>query len=158
MISNKIFLSFEKMFVFLYAVVITYDWLIDWLINPLECFFGIEGHAALDRNPGPGYNTLLLRLIPGDLYSACPHRQFHTLPGLLHSRAALPNSYPNACVPSREAVCTIFMMVFGMTRPGREPTTYRMRGGHANHWAIPTRCWPHGGVIIWDTHPSWYYQ
>ena len=37
------------------------------------------------------------------------------------------------CVPCREAVCTIFMMVFGMTRPGREPTTYLVRGGHANH-------------------------
>ena len=35
-------------------------------------------------------------MIPGDLLSACPHRQFHTLPGLLDSRAALPNSYPNA--------------------------------------------------------------
>ena len=29
------------------------------------------------------------------------------------------------CVPCREAVCTIFMMVFGMTRPGGELTTYR---------------------------------
>ena len=48
------------------------------------------------RNPGPGYDTLLLRLIPGDLLSAFPHRQFHTLPGLLDSRAALSNSYPNA--------------------------------------------------------------
>ena len=38
-------------------------------------------------------------MIPGDILSACPHRQFHTLPGLLDSRAALPNSYPNACVP-----------------------------------------------------------
>ena len=28
--------------------------------------------------------------------SACPHRQFHTLTGLLDSRAALSNSYPNA--------------------------------------------------------------
>ena len=28
---------------------------LDWLINPLECFFR---HAALDRNPGMGYNTL----------------------------------------------------------------------------------------------------
>ena len=28
------------------------DWLIDWLINPLKCFFGIEGHVALDWNPG----------------------------------------------------------------------------------------------------------
>ena len=31
------------------------------LINPLECFSCIEGHVALDRNPGPGYDTLLLR-------------------------------------------------------------------------------------------------
>ena len=54
-----------------------------------SAFYGSEGHAALDRNPGPGYDTLLLRFIPEDLLSACPHRQFHTLPGLL-------NSYPNA--------------------------------------------------------------
>ena len=60
------------------------------------CVFGSEGHVALDGNPGPGYDTLLLRLIPEDLLSACPHRQFHTLPGLLDSRAALPNSYPSA--------------------------------------------------------------
>ena len=58
--------------------------MIDWLINPL-----------LDTNPGPGYDTLVLRLIPGDLLSACPHRQFNTLPGLLDSRAALLKSYPN---------------------------------------------------------------
>ena len=32
----------------------------------------------------------------GDLLSALPHRQFHTLPGLLDSWAALPNSNPNA--------------------------------------------------------------
>ena len=39
-------------------------------------------------------------MIPGDLFSsACPHRQYHTLPSLLDSRAALPNSNPNACVP-----------------------------------------------------------
>ena len=67
--------------------------------NPLYCFFGSEGHVALDRNPGPGYDTLLLRMIPGDLLSAFPHRQFHTLPGLLDSWAALPNSNPNACMP-----------------------------------------------------------
>ena len=64
--------------------------------NPLKCFFGSEGHVALDRNPGTGYDTLLLRMIPGDLLRAFPHRQFHTLPGLLDSWAALPNSYPNA--------------------------------------------------------------
>ena len=38
-------------------------------------------------------------MIPGDLLSAFPHRQSHTLPGLLDSWAALPNSYPNACMP-----------------------------------------------------------
>ena len=38
-------------------------------------------------------------MIPGDLLSAFPHRQFHTLPGLLYSWAALPNSNPNACMP-----------------------------------------------------------
>ena len=54
---------------------------------------------AVDRNPGPGYDTLLLRMIPGDLLSASPHRQFHTLPGLLDSWAALSNSNPNACMP-----------------------------------------------------------
>ena len=61
----------------------------------------MEGHVELDRNLGPGYNTLILRSIPGDLLSACAHRQFHTLPGLLDSWAALPNSYPNACVQCR---------------------------------------------------------
>ena len=35
-------------------------------------------------------------MIPGNLLSAFLHRQFHTLPGLLDSWAALPNSNPNA--------------------------------------------------------------
>ena len=60
---------------------------------------GPRPNVALDRNPGTGYDTLLLQMIPGDLLSACPHRQFHTLPGLLDSWAALPNSNPNACMP-----------------------------------------------------------
>ena len=30
-------------------------------------------------------------------------------------------------------------MVFGVTRPGRKPTAYRVRGGHANHEVIPMR-------------------
>ena len=80
--------------------------------------------------PGPGYTTSSLRLIPGDLYSACPHRKFHTITGLLHNRFALPNSYHEACLASGETVCINFMMVFVMTQPGRKPTTYRMRGGH----------------------------
>ena len=52
------------------------------LINASEWFFDIEGRVALDRNLGPGNNTILLRLIPGDIYSSCHHRQFHTLTGL----------------------------------------------------------------------------
>ena len=64
-----------------------------------SAFIGSEGHLAQYRNPGMGYNTLLLLMIPGDLLSAFPHRQFHTLPSLLDSQAALLNSYPNACVP-----------------------------------------------------------
>ena len=65
-------------------------------LNHYSFFYGSEGHVALDRNPGPGYDTLLLRMIPGDLLSAFPHRQFHTLPSLLDSWAALSISYPNA--------------------------------------------------------------
>ena len=70
---------------------------------------------TIDRYMGPGYNPLLLRLIPGNILSACPHIQFHKLAGLIDSRPALSNSYHNACVQSREAVCNIFMMVFGVT-------------------------------------------
>ena len=58
-----------------------------------------------------------MRLIQGDLLSACC--------------SALSKSYPNAYMQCREAVCTIFKMVFGMTRPGSKPTPYRVRGGHA---------------------------
>ena len=58
----------------------------------------------------------------GYLYNAFPHRQFHTLPG------CTAKLLPSTCVSSREAVCTSFMMVFSMTRPGCEPTTYRMSG------------------------------
>ena len=43
-------------------------------INPLKYFFSIVGHEALDINLGPGYNTILLQLIPGDLSSNCSIR------------------------------------------------------------------------------------
>ena len=39
------------------------------------------------------------------------------------------NTYP--CVYMQGGI--IFMMFFGKTRPGRELTTYRVRGGHAYH-------------------------
>ena len=103
------------------------------MINPLECFFSTEVHVALDRNSRMGQKTLLMRLTPGDLSSTCPQRQLDTLAGLLHSKAALPNIYPNACMPNREAVCTVFMIVFGMTQPWLEPTTYNTKGRHAKH-------------------------
>ena len=62
-----------------YIMLYLYTKVIDLLINPLVLFSVLEGHVALDRNQGLGCDTLLLRLIPGDLLSACPHRQFHTL-------------------------------------------------------------------------------
>ena len=37
-----------------------------------------------------------------------------------------PTLIYNAYAPSKEAVHTIFMMIFGLTRPGREPTTYTL--------------------------------
>ena len=66
-----------------------------WLIHN-SVFSASKAMKHRIKNPGQRYNTLLLRLIPRDLFSACPHRQFQTLPGLLDSRAALPNSYPHA--------------------------------------------------------------
>ena len=56
-------------------------WIKQTMVHPLECFFGIKCHAALDRNPGQRYNTQILQLTPGDLYSESPNRHFQTLPG-----------------------------------------------------------------------------
>ena len=80
------------------------------LFNPLKCFFSSEGHVALDRDPGTGYDTLLLRMIPGDAF---PHRQFHTLPSLLDSWAALSSSNPSA-LRAMQAVCTILPFYDGI--------------------------------------------
>ena len=43
---------------------------LDWF--GLIHYSAFSAAKALDRNPGPGYDTLLLRLIQGDLLSACP--------------------------------------------------------------------------------------
>ena len=48
------------------------------------------------------------------------------------SQGLTPNPTPYCSVPSREASGPIFT-VFGMTRPGIEPTTYRSQGGHCTH-------------------------
>ena len=71
----------------------------------MQCFLGIESYVALDRNPGPGYDTLLLILIPGGLLNACPHVQFHILPGFLDSQAALSTpTLTHACQAGRQSV------------------------------------------------------
>ena len=102
------------------------------MIYQKDCSLSIKGHVALGRNTGLGYFILLLRLIPGDLYSACPLKKFYTIPSLLECEATL-SPYHNAFELSREAVCIIHMVVFAMTRLGREPTIYHMRGVHAKH-------------------------
>ena len=51
----------------------------------------------------------------------------NTLLSLIDSRAALSNPYPNACMSNKKAIFTIFMMVFGMNRPGRKHSTYRQQ-------------------------------
>ena len=81
-----------------------------WLIIPLInfLFFPHQRPCSTWWKSGTGIWYPTTRLIPGDLCSACLHRQFHSLPGFLYSQISLPNSYTNACVPSREAVCTIF--------------------------------------------------
>ena len=87
----------------------------------------------LDRNPGPGYDTQPLQLIPGDLLSKCPVDSFTHYPAFktvgLHCQT--PTLKP-ACQGGTQ-FGTIFMLVFGITRPEIEPATYRMRDGHANH-------------------------
>ena len=57
-------------------------------------------------------------MIPVNLLSACPHRQFHTLPGLLDSRAALPNSYPSA-----KQGCSLYHFYYGLWYTVREADT-----------------------------------
>ena len=74
------------------------------------------------------YLTLVIQ-IPWDLNTACtcPHRQFHTLPSLLHCQVALPNSYPYtpACQAGRQVVAFLW---WSLVRPGRDvnprPTTW----------------------------------
>ena len=43
----------------------------------------------------------------------------------------------HACGEAANTNC----MVFGWTRPGLEPTIYRTRGKHANHYATDAVLW-----------------
>ena len=52
--------------------------------------------------------------------------------GLLDSRAALSNSYPNACMPMQGG--SLYHFYDGLWYDlEREPTTYHVRGVHADH-------------------------
>ena len=103
------------------------------MINQLDCILDIEGHATLDRNPEPGYNTLFYDSSKDNFIVHFTKLELHTLSGLFLSQARLPDNHSITCIQSREAVCTIFMVIFGMFRPEHEPTIYQMRGGHANY-------------------------
>ena len=78
-------------------------------------------------------------MIPGDLLSAFPHRQFHTLPGLLDSLASLPNSNPNACMPMQGG--SLYHFYFGLRYDSAERRTHDLpcERRHATDWANPTR-------------------
>ena len=41
--------------------------------------------CSTNRNLASGYNTLILRLILRDLYSAFPNKQFHTVTSLIYT-------------------------------------------------------------------------
>ena len=69
------------------------------------------------RNLRLGYNTLLLWLIPGDIYGLCSHRQCYTLP----SQAASPSSCPNTSMPSRNPICTIYWWSLVWPSQGMNP-------------------------------------
>ena len=78
-------------------------------------------------------------MIPGDLLSAFPHRQFHTLPGLLDSWAALPNSYPNALRAMQGG--SLYHFYDGLWYDPAERRTHDLPCERRTryHWANPTR-------------------
>ena len=61
-------------------------------------------------------------MIPGDLLSAFPHRQFHTLPGLLDSWAEVPNSNLNSCMPMQGG--SLYHFYFGLWYDPAERRTH----------------------------------
>ena len=57
--------------------------------------FHQQGPCSTRYKSGTGIQYPTLMNDPRRSLSACPHRQFYTLPGLLDSRAAMSNSYRN---------------------------------------------------------------
>ena len=86
-------------------------------------------------------------MIPGDLLSAFHHRQFHTLPGLLDSRAALPNSYPYAlrAYAGRQLVP---ILRWSLVWPGREVNS---RPTVREAVTLPTEPTRHGLTLQYET-------
>ena len=84
-------------------------------------------NAMQHINLGTEYNALLLQMIPVDLCSAVPLRHFYALHDL--SNCQTPTLMP-ACQAGSQFVP---FYVFSMTQHVPDPTTYCMRGGHANH-------------------------
>ena len=56
---------------------------------------------------------------------------------------------PKCCMISREAANTKYN-VFGLTRPGIEPTTTRTRGEHANHYTFEAVYWTPLLLSLWN--------
>ena len=83
--------------------------------------FGIEDHLTIDRNLALGFNTLLLRLIPGDLYSSCPNKQFLSVNSTFYIVRFYYQTHTlkPACQAGRQFV-PLSLMVFGMIHPGHE--------------------------------------
>ena len=77
--------------------------------------FGIEDHLAIDRNLALGFITLLLRLIPGDLYSSCPNKQFLSVNSTFYIVRFYYQTHTlkPACQAGRQFV-PLSLMVFGI--------------------------------------------
>ena len=69
--------------------------------------FGSDANVALDRNPGPGYDTLLLRLIPRDILSAVPIDYSTRYPAFYTVELHFQTPTLTHRVPCREAVRNI---------------------------------------------------
>ena len=122
----------------IYSYLFTIQWLVGWL-----CFTSHRQRGHLETTPhllslAKGVKLGKYTVPTGNQTSGCrttvhyttaaPRKlltiQYLTLVvphSTWHGQAALPNTYPNACVPRREEVCTMFMMFFGMNQC---PTTW----------------------------------
>ena len=100
-------------------------------------------------------------MIPGDLLSAFPHRQFHTLPGLLDSWAALPNSYPNACMPMQGG--SLYHFYDGLWYDPGERRTHDLPCERRTRYRLSQPDTVYIALNIWSYHKGaclkqWFYD